>query len=208
MYLISPYGEHNIKIIVGKDESVQHVTKLIKGPDGDLYYKLNNNEESNPLQINTEKDDENFVIKMLSNDYSTLRVHVILSNFFPYQTYYNNFYMNTSYPVNKSHFDDVKYIYNENIIVSKEKLYIQSRKLNKNLIGNMLRKPTTLLVPLEKKKATVEKKDIYGNDSSDRYSYSNGKIENNNSTKVNVNSNYGVSLNFVNSSSFNYSKFN
>ncbi|OUM70182.1 hypothetical protein PIROE2DRAFT_68451 [Piromyces sp. E2] len=162
MQLDFPYQNSNVEIIVGLQEKIQHVTKLVVGPDNRFYYKLNNKEESVPLQINTTMENDHLNIKLFSNDPSTLRAHVIFSNFYPLLPFYGNFDVNSSYPIRSSVFSDIEYLYSENIEMSKEKMYIQSRKLNKNQIGNMLRKPTTILVPLENKKAVGEKKDAFG----------------------------------------------
>ncbi|KAL6589021.1 hypothetical protein U3516DRAFT_675727 [Neocallimastix sp. 'constans'] len=161
MQLDYPYENGDINIIVGFKDKVQHVTKLVEGLDDNLYYKLDNKDETFPLQIIPAIDNDNLNIELLSNDQSTLRVHVILSNFIPLQNYYNKFYMSTSYPIMSSSFLDVEYLYNNHIEIPNEKLYIQSRKLNKNLLGNMLRKPTSILVPFENKKAVEEKEDAY-----------------------------------------------
>ena len=161
MQLDFPYHNNNVEIIVGLKEKIQHVTKLVVGPDNYLYFKLNNKEETIPLQINTNVSNNNLNIQLFSNDPTSVRVHVILSNFYPSDVYYPKFAMNTSYPISNLFFPDIEYLYNEDIEMSKEKMYIQSRKLNKNMIGNMLRKPTTILVPHEEKKATGEKKDIF-----------------------------------------------
>jgi len=161
MQLDFPYQNNNVEIIVGLQEKIQHVTKLVVGPDNYLYFKLNNKEETIPLQINTNVSNNNLNIQLFSNDPTSVRVHVILSNFYPSDVYYPKFAMNTSYPISNLFFPDIEYLYNEDIEMSKEKMYIQSRKLNKNMIGNMLRKPTTILVPHEEKKATGEKKDIF-----------------------------------------------
>ncbi|ORX45405.1 hypothetical protein BCR36DRAFT_333217 [Piromyces finnis] len=161
MQLDFPYQNNAIEIIVGVKEKIQHVTKLVIGPDNNYYNKYNNKEESIPLQINTTLERNNLNIQLFSNDPSTSRVHVVLSNFYPKSSYYENLSLSSNYPISNKPCSDIEYLYNNDIKMSKEKMYIQSRKMNKNLIGNMLRKPTTILVPFENKKATEEKKDEY-----------------------------------------------
>ena len=164
MQLDFPYRNNTTEIIVGSKVKIQHVTKLIIGPDNKLYYKSNNKEESEALQMTTAIENNQLKINLSGHDPSTLRAHVILSNFYPDSSYYNKVNLKTNYPTYEKEFLDPKYLYNNSIEMTKEEMYIKSRKLNQNLVGNMLRKPTTILVPLESKKATGEKKDIFGDD--------------------------------------------